>query len=119
MHSRPVARITGQLPDVCAGQKLTYGGSRDTDVTDWHALRAAVAGTVEQLGGIDVVIANAGIAPWGPIRIAVTDRGLAGLAVRSPIEPFATDVARRTGLEAEGGGSRLLDRAVAAVETFL
>jgi methylated-DNA-[protein]-cysteine S-methyltransferase len=58
-------------------------------------------------------------APWGPVRLAVTDRGLAGLAVRSPIEPFATDVARRTGLEAERGGSRLLDRAVAAVEAFL
>ena len=40
----------------------------ECDVTDWDALRAAVAGTVEQLGGIDVVIANAGIAPWGPIR---------------------------------------------------
>src|SRR6478609_5925301 len=58
-------------------------------------------------------------APWGPVRLAVTDRSLAGLAVRSPIEPFATDVARRTGLESERGGSRLLDRAVAAVEAFL
>jgi len=58
-------------------------------------------------------------APWGPVRLAVTERGLAGLAVRSPIEPFATDVARRTGLESERGGSRLLDRAVAAVEAFL
>src|SRR3954470_9825271 len=63
-------------------------------------------------------IATAG-APWGPVRVAVTDRGLVGLAVGSPIEPFTADVARRTGLESDRGGSRLLDRAVAAVEAFL
>jgi O-6-methylguanine DNA methyltransferase len=63
-------------------------------------------------------IATAG-APWGPVLVAVTDRGLAALAVRSPVEPFTTDVARRTGLESERGGSGLLDRAVAAVEAFL
>ena len=40
----------------------------ECDVTDWDALRAAVSGTAEKLGGIDVVIANAGIAPWGPIE---------------------------------------------------
>jgi NAD(P)-dependent dehydrogenase (short-subunit alcohol dehydrogenase family) len=33
------------------------------DVTDAAALRAAVATTVQRLGGIDVVVANAGIAP--------------------------------------------------------
>ena len=37
MHSRPVARIAGQLVEVWAGQKLTYGGSSDTEVTDWQA----------------------------------------------------------------------------------
>ena len=45
----------------------------ECDVTDWGALRAAVDGTVEKLGGIDVVIANAGIAPWGPIRTIEPD----------------------------------------------
>jgi NAD(P)-dependent dehydrogenase (short-subunit alcohol dehydrogenase family) len=40
----------------------------EADVTDWDALRAAVDGSVEALGGIDVVIANAGIAPWGPVE---------------------------------------------------
>jgi NAD(P)-dependent dehydrogenase (short-subunit alcohol dehydrogenase family) len=40
----------------------------ECDVTDWDALNAAVSGTVEQLGGIDVVVANAGIAPYGPVR---------------------------------------------------
>ena len=33
------------------------------DVTDFAALEAAVAATVERFGGIDVVVANAGIAP--------------------------------------------------------
>jgi O-6-methylguanine DNA methyltransferase len=58
-------------------------------------------------------------APWGPVHLAVTERGLVGLAVRSPLEPFAPDVARRTGLETGSGTSDLLDRAVAAVEAFL
>jgi hypothetical protein len=30
----PIARIKGQLDDVDAGQKHTYGGCRHTDVTD-------------------------------------------------------------------------------------
>jgi methylated-DNA-[protein]-cysteine S-methyltransferase len=58
-------------------------------------------------------------APWGPIHLAVSDRGLAGLAVRTPREPFLADIARRTGLESESGSSPLLDRTVAAVEDFL
>jgi NAD(P)-dependent dehydrogenase (short-subunit alcohol dehydrogenase family) len=35
------------------------------DVTDWTALQAAVTGTVERFGGIDIVMANAGIGPLG------------------------------------------------------
>jgi NAD(P)-dependent dehydrogenase (short-subunit alcohol dehydrogenase family) len=37
------------------------------DVTDSAALDAAVAGTVERFGGIDVVMANAGIASYGSV----------------------------------------------------
>lgn len=40
----------------------------EADVTDADAVAAAVAGTVERFGGIDVVIANAGIATGGPVR---------------------------------------------------
>jgi NAD(P)-dependent dehydrogenase (short-subunit alcohol dehydrogenase family) len=40
----------------------------DCDVTDWDALERAVEGTVERFGGIDVVIANAGISPAGMTR---------------------------------------------------
>jgi NAD(P)-dependent dehydrogenase (short-subunit alcohol dehydrogenase family) len=40
----------------------------ECDVTDTEALEAAVNGTVERFGGIDVVMANAGIAPMGMTR---------------------------------------------------
>jgi NAD(P)-dependent dehydrogenase (short-subunit alcohol dehydrogenase family) len=40
----------------------------EADVTDAAALESAVNGTVEQAGGIDVVVANAGIAAGGPMR---------------------------------------------------
>jgi NAD(P)-dependent dehydrogenase (short-subunit alcohol dehydrogenase family) len=39
----------------------------EADVTDRAALERAVAGTVERFGGIDVVIANAGVAPVGTV----------------------------------------------------
>jgi NAD(P)-dependent dehydrogenase (short-subunit alcohol dehydrogenase family) len=40
----------------------------ECDVTDTEALRGAIEGTVERFGGIDVCMANAGIAPIGPVR---------------------------------------------------
>jgi NAD(P)-dependent dehydrogenase (short-subunit alcohol dehydrogenase family) len=40
----------------------------ECDVTDWDALARAVEGAVERFGGIDVVMANAGIAPAGMVR---------------------------------------------------
>jgi NAD(P)-dependent dehydrogenase (short-subunit alcohol dehydrogenase family) len=40
----------------------------ECDVTDTEALESAVAETVERFGGIDVCIANAGIAAGGPLR---------------------------------------------------
>jgi NAD(P)-dependent dehydrogenase (short-subunit alcohol dehydrogenase family) len=40
----------------------------ECDVTETEALEAAVAGAVERFGGIDVVMANAGIAPMGMVR---------------------------------------------------
>ena len=40
----------------------------ECDVTDADALEGAVAGAVERFGGIDVVMANAGIAPMGMVR---------------------------------------------------
>ncbi|MGH3712204.1 MAG: SDR family oxidoreductase [Micromonosporaceae bacterium] len=40
------------------------------DVTDSGSLDAAVAGTMERFGGIDAVLANAGIASYATVRIA-------------------------------------------------
>ncbi|HLM51183.1 MAG TPA: short-chain dehydrogenase/reductase [Solirubrobacteraceae bacterium] len=40
----------------------------EADVRDWDALRAATDGAVERFGGIDVAVANAGIAPWGTVE---------------------------------------------------
>ncbi|MGX7823904.1 SDR family oxidoreductase [Actinokineospora sp. 24-640] len=40
----------------------------EADVTDWAALEAATAGVVERFGGIDIVVANAGIAAAGFVR---------------------------------------------------
>jgi NAD(P)-dependent dehydrogenase (short-subunit alcohol dehydrogenase family) len=42
----------------------------EADVTDLDALQRAVAGTVERFGGIDVAIANAGLAFVGPLATA-------------------------------------------------
>ncbi|WAL65783.1 SDR family oxidoreductase [Amycolatopsis cynarae] len=42
--------------------------SWEADVTDWAALERATAGVVERFGGIDIVIANAGIATTGFVR---------------------------------------------------
>jgi hypothetical protein len=45
----------------------------ECDVTDQPALERAVAGTVAALGGIDVVIANAGIASNGTVAVTPID----------------------------------------------
>ncbi|WP_033436476.1 SDR family oxidoreductase [Saccharothrix sp. NRRL B-16314] len=44
------------------------GRAWEADVTDWAALEAAVNGVVDHYGGIDVVLANAGIAATGFVR---------------------------------------------------
>jgi NAD(P)-dependent dehydrogenase (short-subunit alcohol dehydrogenase family) len=48
----------------CGPQALWF----EADVTDPGALEAAVTATADQTGGIDVVVANAGIAAGGPMR---------------------------------------------------
>jgi O-6-methylguanine DNA methyltransferase len=56
--------------------------------------------------------------PWGPIRVASTSRGVLALAILSPLQPFVADAERRSGLIREAGTTRLLDRAVGAIERF-
>ncbi len=56
--------------------ELTAAGARvhvlDLDVTDEQAVRAAVAATVDTLGGLDVVVNNAGVMLLGPVEGADT-----------------------------------------------
>jgi NAD(P)-dependent dehydrogenase (short-subunit alcohol dehydrogenase family) len=51
-----------------AAQCGTKAAWFECDVTDIEALAAAVEGTIERFGGIDVCMANAGIAPIGTVR---------------------------------------------------
>jgi len=51
-----------------ARQCGTNAARFECDVTDWGALEGAVEGAVERFGGIDVVVANAGIASVGTAR---------------------------------------------------
>jgi len=45
----------------------------EADVTDWDQLEAAVGGVVGELGGLDAVVANAGIGAGGPIHLMDRD----------------------------------------------
>jgi len=53
----------------------------EADVTDFEALERAVAVTVERFGGIDVGVANAGIAFTGPLATAPVEQVERTLAV--------------------------------------
>jgi NAD(P)-dependent dehydrogenase (short-subunit alcohol dehydrogenase family) len=53
-----------RVASACGGGALWF----EADVTDRAAVDRAVAGTVEATGGIDVVIANAGVGAAGSIR---------------------------------------------------
>src|SRR4051794_11424530 len=63
--------LLGLEPDELAAVAAQCGAGTpaiEVDVTDREALRAAVDGAVAALGGLDVVIANAGIASAGMFR---------------------------------------------------
>ena len=57
----------GEL-DRVARQCGTNAAWFECDVTEWEALERAVEGAVERFGGLDAVVANAGIAPVGTTR---------------------------------------------------
>jgi NAD(P)-dependent dehydrogenase (short-subunit alcohol dehydrogenase family) len=63
--------LVGLEPELLAAVAAEIGDRAvwfEADVTDNAALERAVAETVKHFGGIDVVIANAGIAPFGTVR---------------------------------------------------
>ena len=71
LHSRGAnVALVGLEPDELEKRAAELGDRVawfEADVTDLDALQEAVAGTVERFGGIDVVVANAGIAPNGTV----------------------------------------------------
>jgi NAD(P)-dependent dehydrogenase (short-subunit alcohol dehydrogenase family) len=63
--------LVGVEPEEMSGVAADCGPAAacfEADVADWRALERAARGTVERFGGIDVLIANAGIAPVGAVR---------------------------------------------------
>jgi hypothetical protein len=69
--------LVGLEPDLLARNVAELGHQHmyaEADVTDQAALDAAVAATAERFGGIDIVLANAGIANVGTVRTADPDR---------------------------------------------
>jgi NAD(P)-dependent dehydrogenase (short-subunit alcohol dehydrogenase family) len=56
------------LREVCAGLPGTGHSWHEADVTDQAALEAAVGSVVASTGGIDIVVANAGVANIGTIN---------------------------------------------------
>ena len=68
--------LVGLEPDELAKVAAECGPDAiwfEADVTDRDQLRAAVDETVERLGGIDAVIANAGVGMGGPMRLMDPD----------------------------------------------
>jgi len=64
--------LAGLEPQLLAALATELGPAHawfECDVTDQAALERAVAGAVEKLGGIDVVVANAGIASHGTVAV--------------------------------------------------
>ena len=63
--------LVGLEPDELERRVAEIGADRamwvECDVTDLAAQQAAVARTVERFGGIDVAVANAGVAPYGSL----------------------------------------------------
>lgn len=63
--------LTGLEPEELRARAAELGAGHialEADVTDLDSIEAAVATTVEQLGGIDMVLANAGIATYGSVE---------------------------------------------------
>jgi NAD(P)-dependent dehydrogenase (short-subunit alcohol dehydrogenase family) len=70
LHERGArVAIAGLEPELLAAVAADCGGApwHDCDVTDRDAVEAAVASTVDSFGGLDVVVANAGVAAQLPL----------------------------------------------------
>jgi NAD(P)-dependent dehydrogenase (short-subunit alcohol dehydrogenase family) len=77
--------LVGLEPERLAENSERLGDGRATwfeaDVTDFEALQRAVAGTVERFGGIDIAVANAGLAFIGALATSPIEQVERTLAV--------------------------------------
>jgi NAD(P)-dependent dehydrogenase (short-subunit alcohol dehydrogenase family) len=78
LHARGAnVALVGLEPELLESLAARLGdraAAFEADVTDFEALERAVAGTVERFGGIDVAIANAGIAFVGALATAPVEQ---------------------------------------------
>lgn len=86
LHARQAnVALVGLEPDRLETTAARLGQGRaawfEADVTDFAALERAVAGTVQRFGGIDVAIANAGLAFTGGLITAPVEQVERTLAV--------------------------------------
>jgi methylated-DNA-[protein]-cysteine S-methyltransferase len=58
-------------------------------------------------------------APWGPVHVAVSERGVVALDSLTPSEDFEIDLERRFHDDVASGSSPVLDRAVEQLEEYL
>jgi NAD(P)-dependent dehydrogenase (short-subunit alcohol dehydrogenase family) len=68
-----LAGLEPELLERLAGELGPDAAWFEADVTDREGVEAAVAGAVERFGGIDVVMANAGVATGGPVGVIDPD----------------------------------------------
>lgn len=77
--------LVGLEPELLRELATRLGPDRaawfEADVTDFDALQSAVEGTVERFGGIDVAVANAGLAFMGALATAPIEQVERTLAV--------------------------------------
>jgi NAD(P)-dependent dehydrogenase (short-subunit alcohol dehydrogenase family) len=111
--------LVGLEPGLLAALAAELGGGHvwfECDVTDQAALDRAVAGTAEALGGIDVVIANAGVASNGTVAVGPVE------ALVRTIEVNLTGVVRTVSATlphvTERRGYYLLVSSAAAIAPF-
>jgi NAD(P)-dependent dehydrogenase (short-subunit alcohol dehydrogenase family) len=107
--------LVGLEPDLLEQNAKALGDRHmwvEADVTDQAALDAAAASTVERLGGIDVVIANAGVANLGTVRTADPDEAARTMTVNL-IGPYRT-VAATVRQLADSRGYVLIVASIAA-----
>jgi NADP-dependent 3-hydroxy acid dehydrogenase YdfG len=116
--------LTGRRPESLEQQveAITALGGRASafpaDVRDFDAMRAAVDHTVETYGRLDVLVANAAIADFGPVETA--DPGLWEDVVRTNVLGVLFAVrAAMPRLSAQGSGHVVIVSSASGRETYV